>query len=104
MIPKNPEKHKAQAPNLRKIRRACNKELYRTVKRLNCYIPPEKIEEAEKLYYKQVLLNLPFILEHGSNRRELANWWDQHLADDIAAIWEVDVNLLSRKFRDAFGG
>ncbi|MCR8644727.1 dehydrogenase [Paenibacillus sp. N1-5-1-14] len=104
MNSKNPEKHKTQAPNLRQIRRACNKELYRTAKRIGHYIAPEKIEEAEKLYYKQVLSHLPFIVENSSNRKELANWWETNVAPDIAAIWEVEVDVLSRKFREAFGG
>lgn len=90
-------------PSARKIRRSCQNELYRTIKRLNMYIPPDKVKEAEHLYTQKVLVNLIFIVEHGSNRKKLADWWDQEVCRDIAACWNVNEAVLSKAFRDAFG-
>ena len=97
-------KHTKPFPSVRSIRRSCNRELYRTIKRLKTYISPERIEEAEKIYMKKVVLNLPYIVEHRSNRKVLANWWEEEVAAEIAAIWEVDTAVLANAFRDAFGG
>jgi hypothetical protein len=97
-------KHTKPFPSVRSIRRSCNRELYRTIKRLKTYISPERIEEAEKIYMKKVVFNLPFIVENGSNRKVLANWWEEEVAEEIAVLWEVDKTVLSRAFRDAFGG
>ncbi len=98
------EKHKQQFPNVRSIRRACNRELYRTVKKLKVRIAPEPMKQAEELYLKKVMLNLPFIMETGSNRKALADWWEQNVSAEIAPLWNVDVNALNRAFRDSFGG
>jgi len=100
----NQEKHTQNLPTARKIRRACSKEMYRTVKRLNVWIKPELIEQAETLYYKKVLLNLPWISEHSSNHKLLSDWWDDNVSAEIAALWNVDRVALSKAFRDAFGG
>ncbi len=91
-------------PSVRKIRRSCENELYRTIKRLKVYIPPDKVKEAEQLYTKKVLQHLLFIHENGSNRKKLADWWDQEVNDAIAALWAVDPRTLSHAFRSAFGG
>ncbi|WP_274652574.1 dehydrogenase [Paenibacillus humicola] len=91
-------------PTARKIRRACANELYRTVKRLGVYIPKEQIEKAEKHYFEKVALNLPWIHENYSNRKKLADWWDDHVSADIADILGVDRGKLCKAFRDAFGG
>jgi toxin CptA len=101
---KHSEKHNQNLPTLRKIRRACNKELYRTVKRLKIWIPPAQLAEAEKLYLKKVVLNLQFIAENSSNRKLLSNWWDENVCQEIATLWNVEPADLSRAFRDAFGG
>ncbi|MFD0698220.1 dehydrogenase [Paenibacillus sp. GCM10027628] len=98
------EKHKQQFPTARGIRRACSKELYRTVKRLKVWVSPEQMAEAEELYVKKVMLNLPFIVENGSNRKALADWFDEHVGPDIAPIWNVEVSVLNQAFRNAFGG
>lgn len=98
------EKHAAPLPTARGIRRACNKELYRTIKRLKIYVPPGKAAEAEKLYFRKVVGNLLWIHENGSNRKLLADWFDEEVAGEIAAIWNIDKEALSRAFRDAFGG
>lgn len=98
------EKHKQPLPTVRDIRRACSRELYRTVKRLKMYIPPDQINSAEKLYVERVLQNLPYIAENGSNRRLLADWWDENVNADVAALWNVEPDRLARAFRDAFGG
>ncbi|MFC4103112.1 dehydrogenase [Paenibacillus xanthanilyticus] len=104
MKPSPPSKHAAGLPTARKIRRACDNELYRTVKRLNVYVPKEKLEAAEKLYFKKVALNLPWIAENQSNRRKLADWWDENVSAEIAELWEVDLAKLQAAFREAFGG
>lgn len=98
------EKHKKPLPNARQIRRSCNKELYRTVKRLKIWIPPEKIEQAEQLYFKKVALNLVWIAENGSNRKRLADWWEEEVCPSISEIWKVDPHALAKAFRDGFGG
>ncbi|ANE45136.1 dehydrogenase [Paenibacillus swuensis] len=98
------EKHKATLPTARKIRRACNKELYRAVKRLKKYIPEAKLAEGEDLYFKKVMLNLVWVHENSSNRKLLADWWDENVCPELSALWEVDPAPLSRAFREAFGG
>jgi len=98
------DKHARPLPTARGIRRACSKELYRTRKRMNLWVPQEKIEEAEKLYFRKVVENLLWIHENGSNRKVLADWFEREVAGDIAAIWEVDAAVLAEAFRDAFGG
>lgn len=97
-------KHESSLPTARKIRRSCNTELYRAVKRLKLWIPPERMAEAEQLYLERVMIRLPYITEHRSNRKLLCDWWDEHVCPDIAKLWEVDPERLSRAFRDAFGG
>jgi len=104
MMNQKNEKHDQNLPNLRKIRRACNKELYRTIKRLKIWVPPAKLAEAEELYLKKVVLNLSFIAENGSNRKLLSDWWDDNVCPDIAKLWDVEPAELARAFRDAFGG
>lgn len=98
------EKHEQGLPTLRKIRRACNRELYRTIKRLKIWVPPAQLAEAEELYVKKVVLHLTFIAENSSNRKRLCDWWEENVASDIAALWNVDRDELVRAFRSAFGG
>lgn len=98
------QKHQSGYPTARKIRRACDNELYRTAKRLGIYLPKEKLEAAEKLYFKKVATNLIWISENQSNRRKLADWWDENVSAEIAELWEVDREKLQAAFRDAFGG
>lgn len=100
----NKGRHEKPLPNARHIRRSCGKELYRTVKRLKKYIPPELQKQAEELYVKKVMQNLLWIAENGSNRKLLADWFEEHVASDIAVIWEVDKDVLARAFRESFGG
>lgn len=97
-------KHEKALPSARKIRRTCRNELYRTVKRLNIRIPKQQLEQAEALYERKVLLNLPWIAEHGDNRKILADWWETEIAPDISEIWNVPAGHLARAFREAFGG
>lgn len=98
-------KHAAPAlPTPRSVRRACNNELYRTVKRLKQFIPAALVEQAEELYVRKVIGNLLWIAENRSNRKALADWWDEELSEEIAALWNVDRAILSKAFRDAFGG
>jgi hypothetical protein len=98
------EKHRPQYPSGRAIRRACSKELYRAAKRLKTRISPEQMKQAEELYVKQVLLHLAYIVETGSNRKALADWWEEHVSLEIAQLWQVDPVELNRAFRNAFGG
>ncbi|WP_090578145.1 dehydrogenase [Paenibacillus sp. OV219] len=97
-------KHDSAYPSARKVRRACQNELYRTIKRLGVYIPKEKIELAEKLYLEKVTFNLHYIHENASNRKLLSDWWDENVSEGIAELWEVDRAKLCTAFRDAFGG
>ncbi len=101
---KAPGKHSSPLPTPRKIRRGCSKELYRTVKRLGVYIPEELIKEGESLYYKKVIGNLLWIAEHTSNRKMLADWWDEAVSGELAELWQIDRESLSHAFRSAFGG
>lgn len=100
----NKAAHDKPLPSARQIRRSCNKELYRTVKRLKVYITPELVEQAEELYFKKVVLNLVWIAENGSNRKLLSDWFEENVAPSIAELWKVETAVLSRAFRDSFGG
>lgn len=98
------QKHAAEYPSARNIRRSCSKELYRTAKRLRIWIPKNKMELAEALYYKKVITHLQWIAEHQRNRKAQADWWDEHVSADIAELWEIDRIRLCQAFRDAYGG
>ncbi|WP_256761228.1 dehydrogenase [Cohnella sp. WQ 127256] len=98
------EKHTSSLPSPRSIRRACGIELYRTVKRLKQHVPPSLVKQAEELYVKRVIGNLMWITENRSNRKVLADWWDDEISEDIAELWNVDRVKLMQAFRDAFGG
>ncbi|NOU96578.1 dehydrogenase [Paenibacillus sp. LMG 31456] len=100
----NNMKHKQELPTARKIRRSCSRELYRTRKKINKWIAPELVEKADELYFKKVALNLLWIVENGSNRKLLADWWDENVCPEIAELWSVDPPLLAKAFRDSFGG
>lgn len=98
------EKHNENLPTARKIRRACNKELYRTIKRLKIWIAPDLVRQGEEMYYKKVIGNLVWIGENSSNRKVLADWWHDEVSEPLAALWGVDREQLSQAFREAFGG
>jgi hypothetical protein len=100
----NQGKHEKPLPNARQIRRTCGKELYRTVKRLKLYVPPDRMKEAEELYVKKVMGHLLWIVENGSNRKVLADWFEEQVAPELAPIWKVEPAQLARAFRDSFGG
>ncbi|RIX53083.1 dehydrogenase [Paenibacillus nanensis] len=100
----NEQKHAAGFPSARKIRRSCSNELYRTAKRLKLWVPKDKMEQAEKLYFQKVVLNLQWIVENQSNRKAQADWWVEAVSAEIAELWEVDRERLSEAFRDAYGG
>jgi trehalose-6-phosphatase len=104
MVNKGQEKHNKDYPSARQIRRACNKELYRTIKKLKIWISPARVVEAEELYFKTVLMNLPFIVENGSNRKRLSDWWEENVCAEIAALWNVECEALAHAFRHQFGG
>jgi hypothetical protein len=99
-----PEKHSTPLPTPRNIRRACGNELYRTVKRLKQHVPAPLVQQAEELYVKRVIGNLIWIAENRSNRKALADWWDEEISEEIALLWNVDRAKLMQAFRDAFGG
>ncbi|NDI36092.1 dehydrogenase [Chengkuizengella sediminis] len=98
------QKHNLDLPTARKIRRACNKEIYRTIKRLNTWIPPEKIKEAEELYYKKVLINSKYILENAQNRKLLSDWFDENVCAEFSILWGIEESKISKAFRNAFVG
>ncbi|WP_138755222.1 dehydrogenase [Paenibacillus sinopodophylli] len=100
----NTPKHNAGYPTARKIRRACSNELYRTVKRMKLWIAKDKMDQAEAIYFKKVILNLKWIVENESNRKVQSDWWDDNVSAEIAALWEVDRAELCAAFRDAYGG
>jgi len=96
--------HSPQLPTARKIRRSCQAELYRTIKRLKVYIPPEKVEEAETIYYKKVANHAVWLHEHRSNRKKQVEWWEENVCDDLVAVLEVDRTAFANAFREAYGG
>lgn len=98
------QKHAAAYPSARKIRRSCSNELYRTAKRLKLWIPKDKMEQAEAIYFKKVAANLTWIYEHKNNRKVQADWWEDNVSADIAQLWDVDRIILCEAFRDAYGG
>jgi toxin CptA len=100
----NQEKHRSDYPTARNIRRACHTELYRTAKRLKIRILPEQLNQAKERYAAKVFHNLPWIYEHQSNRKKLADWWEEAVSPEIAELWEVDRGKLCEAFRNAFGG
>ncbi|REK74653.1 dehydrogenase [Paenibacillus paeoniae] len=100
----NAQKHATAYPSARKIRRSCSNELYRTAKRLKVWIPSDKMEQAEAIYFKKVAANLTWIFEHRSNRKAQADWWDQNVSAEIAELWEVERPALCEAFREAYGG
>ncbi|TMV16206.1 dehydrogenase [Paenibacillus thermoaerophilus] len=104
MNPYTQEQYRKPLPSARGIRRACAKELYRTVKRLKLWVPQDKLESAETLYCERVKANLLWIHENGSNRKALCDWWDREVGPDIAALWGIDAQRLCRAFRESFGG
>lgn len=97
-------KHEAALPSPRTIRRACSVELYRTVKRLKRYVPDERVKQAEDLYVSKVIGNLLWITENRSDRKKLADWWEEAVSEEIASLWDVDRERLVAAFRAAFGG
>ncbi|MNR61816.1 hypothetical protein D3C85_1836690 [compost metagenome] len=62
------------------------------------------MKKAEDLYVQEVLLHLPFIVENGSNRKVLADWWAEHVSPSVAELWNVEASTLNQAFRDSFGG
>jgi hypothetical protein len=104
MKPNPSMKHTQQLPTARKIRRSCERELYRARKKLGQWIPQELVEQADEIYYKKVLLNLLWIHENGSNRRLLCDWWEENVCPELAELWGVPSEKLAKAFRDSFGG
>lgn len=100
----NKEPHARSLPTARTIRRTCNRELYRTIKKLKVWIPPEQVAQAEKIYYSKVISNLLWIHENDSKRKVLADWWEEHVCPEIASLWKVEPAALSKAFRESFGG
>ncbi|MCM3786365.1 hypothetical protein M3231_25795 [Neobacillus mesonae] len=91
-------------PSARTIRRACSKELYRTVKRLKLYIAPELMKQGEDMYFRKVIANLVWVTEHQDNRKAQCDWWDQEVLPELSVLWNVPEAKLSAAFRDAYGG
>lgn len=97
-------KHEQPLPSLRHIRRTCQRELYRTAKKLKRWIPPNKMEQARQLYVQKVIGNLPWIIATGNNRTKLCDWWEKEVCPSIAELWEVSPERLAHAFRTSFGG
>lgn len=95
--------HQVQLPTARSVRRACQSELYRAIKRMKVWIPEEKLKAAEKLYFKKVAANLVWIHENRSNRRMQIEWWENHVCDELVAILEVDRRRFVEAFKAAYG-
>lgn len=95
---------KPSFPSLRALRRACNRELYRTIKKLKIWIPPDQVVTAEKFYLKKVVGNLQWIVENRDNRKKQADWWEKEVCPEIAGMWNVEAPALAEAFRSAFGG
>ncbi|MHA0858430.1 hypothetical protein [Paenibacillus sp. CMAA1364] len=93
-----------QLPTPRSIRRACSKELYRTIKRMKVHIPDPLLQQGEDMYYRKVIGNLIWIHENHSNRKILYQWWEREVSQELALLWQVDHRKLCVAFRDAFGG
>jgi toxin CptA len=74
------------------------------VKRLKQHLSAPLVKQAEELYVKRVIGNLMWITENRSNRKALADWWDEEISGEIAELWNVDRAKLMQAFRDAFGG
>ncbi|WP_028550091.1 hypothetical protein [Paenibacillus sp. UNC451MF] len=104
MNPANKVKHDQSYPTARKIRRACSREMYRARKKIDKWISPELVDKGDEIYYKKVLLNLPWIVENSSNRKVLSDWWDENVCTEIAELWDVEPATLARAFRESFGG
>ncbi|WP_281889703.1 dehydrogenase [Paenibacillus sp. YYML68] len=100
----NKMKHQKPVPSVRQIRRTCSRELYRARKRIGRYVTPEAIREADDIYFKKVLAHLMYIVENGSNRKLLADWFDEHVCGEVAVLYGVEEAVLSKAFRDSFGG
>jgi hypothetical protein len=97
--------HSQKKPfSVREIRRACNKELYRTIKKLKVRLTDEQIQRANELYFKKVLLNIQMISENKDNRKVLSDWWEMNVCPEISEIWNVETAVLANAFRRAFGG
>ncbi|MEC0093245.1 dehydrogenase [Paenibacillus macquariensis] len=104
MPPNHTAKNTRPLPTPRGIRRACSKELYRTLKRMKTHIPAPLLKQGEELYYRKVIGKLIWIHENSSNRKLLYQWWESDVSEELATLWEVDQGKLCLAFRDAFGG
>lgn len=98
------ERHRSPLPTARKIRRSCQHELYRAVKRMKLYLPEDLLQQGEKLYTDKVFANMIWIHENGSNRMLLADWFDEAVSAELAELWNVDREKLTAAFRHTFGG
>lgn len=101
---KQQARHQTPLPSARKIRRACQNELYRTVKRMKVYIADDLLKQGETLYTRKVLEHYLWIHENGSKRKLLADWFDEAVSSELAELWQVDREQLSTHFRHTFGG
>jgi len=95
--------HQPELPTARSIRRTCQSELYRTIKRMKVWIPEHKVKVAEKLYFQKVASNLIWIHENRSNRKKQVEWWESSVCDELVAILEVDRKQFVEAFKAAYG-
>ena len=95
--------HQPELPTARSIRRTCQSELYRTIKRMKVWIPEEKLKAAEKHYFHKVAGNLVWIHENRSNRKKQVEWWEANVCDELVNILGVDRAAFVAAFKSAYG-
>lgn len=95
--------HNPELPTARSIRRTCQTELYRTIKRMKVYIAPDKLKQAEQHYFKKVASNIVWIHENRSNRKKQVEWWEENVLDELVVILEVDREKFAKAFRTSYG-
>ena len=104
MVKPSKPKHTQPLPNARSIRRSCEKELYRALKKLKAYVPKEKLKQAENQYFKKVVQHLTWIHEHKNNRKLQLDWWEKNCSLELAQILDINHEKFIEAFRDAYGG
>jgi len=96
--------HRPEYPSARKIRRSCQTELYRTIKKMKVWVDPDKVEKANQFYYQKVVQNSVWIHENRANRKKQVEWWESHCCDEMASILEVNREALAIAFRASYIG
>lgn len=101
---KQPIDRRPEYPSARKVRRSCQTELQRTIKRMKIWIPSSKIEQANQFYYQKVVQHSVWIHENRTHRKKQVDWWEENCCDEMAKILDVDRTALAEAFRASYGG